>query len=68
MNATKARGQRSKPAPEPEKGAIKRVPATCSDCGSSCKVFKFNGVMEDGYYNYYDDKLCGTCAKKCGII
>ena len=67
MNATNAREKMNLTMPEPDKGVLKREPAICSDCHIKC-VIKGNGKVNDGFYTYYDDKLCKRCAKRQGIV
>ncbi len=67
MNATKARGRRSKPAPIPQKGVLVRKPAICDTCEKNCTVGgNMSNKVSPGYYTYYDKKLCKVCIK--GII
>jgi hypothetical protein len=62
------RAKYNRDAPLPEKGVLIREPAICADCGGKCKISVYYGVTEDGYYTYYNDKLCKICAKKQGIV
>ena len=60
------RAKHKRGAPVPDKGVLIREPATCDGCGGKCKISKYYGVTEDGYYTCFDKKLCKVCIK--GII
>jgi hypothetical protein len=66
MNATRARGKTNKVAPIPDKGVLIRKPAVCDRCDRNCTVTKYGHANEDGYYTYYDEKLCKVCIK--GVV
>ena len=62
------RAKYKKEVPKRASGVLIREPAICSTCGGKCKISIYYGVTEDGYYTYYNDKLCKICAKKQGIV
>ena len=60
------RAKHNRDAPIPTKGVLIREPAICDRCGRKCKISKYYGETEDGYYTCYDQKLCKVCIR--GVI